>query len=176
MKTFVSILIISTFTLGAIQLSAQKISKADYNIFSSDNNLYQFQDMEDVFVRDFNSYQVYRSALVSRKKANIYGIVSLSTIAVGGLSILIDPSPDPNMYCDLFCVSTGVVIGVISFVLVLPAVATVGLVQRLTYNTKKNKAIKLFNNSQDIGHISNPEQWNLEVGGGQYGYGLVLNF
>ncbi|MDA8693377.1 hypothetical protein N9L92_04880 [Saprospiraceae bacterium] len=50
------------------------------------------------------------------------------------------------------------------------------MITRLAYNKKKNRAIELFNNSQDIGHVSNPEQWNLKIGGEQYGYGIVLNF
>ena len=173
MKAFISILLSISFTIFSTHLSAQRINKVEYNTYSYNLKTYEFQDMEDIFIADFYSYMEYKSAIQARNKTRRNGHYTLGVMAVSIFAIAIDNNIRP---CEFICVSTGDVIGLMGLFFVVPITATIGLVTRINYDSRKKRAIKLFNTSEQIGCINNTEQWNLKIGGGQYGYGIVLNF
>ena len=67
-------------------------------------------------------------------------------------------------------------IGGLTFVFVVPSISIAALTNNGKFDDKKHKAISKFNNSMGIGGVDNPKSWDLKLGTGQYGYGLVLNF
>ncbi len=94
--------------------------------------------MDDVFSQNSNAYTLYKRALISRTKSKFGGYLSLGAMVVGTLAPIIDPV-DPNMYCDLWCTSTGSLIGILSWIFVVPISGTAGIINGIAYNHKKKK-------------------------------------
>jgi len=160
---FISIVFVS------IHLSAQTISKVDENTYSYNWRIYEFENMEDVFIAKFDSYQEYQSALKLRTTTNVLGYTIIGFMALGTIA----PSLNSES-CDFIC--TGDLVAAFSWLIIVPVVGSIGIITRIAFNKKRKNAINLFNSSQAIGYINNSEQWNLNIGSGQYGYGIVLNF
>ncbi|MDA8693376.1 hypothetical protein N9L92_04875 [Saprospiraceae bacterium] len=100
-----------------IQLSAQSIFKVDNNTYTYNLNTYEFQDMEDVFIRDinslreYNSHIKYKSAIRLRTTTRVSGYVTLGFIGLHTLA----PFTVNGRYCDTLC--NGDVIAIFSFFL-----------------------------------------------------------
>jgi len=173
MKLIFKFFLLNFLLLLLSHAHGQSITKIGYNKFAYNGGEYKFQDMGDIFVADPDSYRKFQSTNAIRIVTNTYGVMTLTAISVGTLAFVIDGA---NNRQGSFCCTTGAAIGLVSWVFVIPITSVVGLVSRLVYNHKRNKLIRLFNNSQDIGYMTNPKQLNLKLGGGQYGYGIVINF
>ena len=172
MKKIVSILLIYSFVLSASHLSAQ-IMKVYDNTYSYKRDVYEFQDMEDVFISDFDSYTMYKYALKARKNTRMYGYISLGVILVCTLAVNVG---DDGRCRGILCPSTANDIAVTGYFVVLPITAIIGLVTRINYCSRKRKAIKLFNATGDLGQIYIPATWSANFGSAPHGLGFTINF
>jgi len=177
MKIYLSTLILLC-TSCCTHLLSQNTINSFYNSNASDNTfeyqgeLYQFADMNEIFEQDVDAHNMYISAINNRKKVKNLGYAALSTIGLATLAIALD-RPDPG---DLIGITAGNLIGVLALVFVLPATGIAALINKKKFHNKKHKAIHLFNNPSDTGYLNNQEHWNLKIGSGQYGYGMVVTF
>lgn len=164
--------IILFFGLLSISLSAQRITKFN-DFYSHNGSKYKFENMEDIFVTNLDSYMKYKSAMKARRTTRSFGTVTLVAMGIGTIAPLVDNNVDNH--CDLICLSTGQIIGIVTWFLIVPTVGTIGLISRVSYNNKRNKAISIYNDAKDIGYF-NESSFELRIGGGQYGAGLIFNF
>ena len=163
------------FLLCNISAPAQKIHVVgnQVNTFFYEKKLYKFQELEDVMIKNSDAYLVYRSALSTEKHADVFKYITLSSMLVGSVAAIVDPSPE---YCDLFCISTGQAIGIVAWLIVVPTIGVTGLILRLASNRKKIKALSLYNDTADLSDLQSTPLWNLALGSTKNGVGLVLNF
>jgi len=140
-----------------------------------DGEVYDFQEMRTFFKDDHLALTHYEKALHKKKSAKTWGYVCVGAMTVGTLAPLINPTPE-DMYCDLFCLSTGEVIGLASWFIVVPITGTVALIKHFGEKGKRKKAIQLINNgsvtSWDV--PSDSPQYNLGVT--TNGVGVVMSF
>ncbi|MDA8693378.1 hypothetical protein N9L92_04885 [Saprospiraceae bacterium] len=162
MKATKLILLMSTMAFFSMQLSSQSIIRVGYNKYTYNSETYKFQEMEDVFISDLDSYLMYKSALKAKKTFRINGLITLGLIPVTTLAL---NSGDGNNIGFLISAVALSVTSTITWFSIL-----------ISYPQRKNEAIRLFNNSQSIGDTYDPKLWDLKIGGGQYGYGVVLTF
>ena len=162
MKATKQILILANIMFFSIQLSSQSILRVGSNKYDYNSSTYKFQEMEDIFIADFDSYQMYKSATKARKTFRISGIITLGLIPP---TLLIINAGVPNN-----------AIGLAPLLAHSISLTVTWFSGFISYPQRKNETIRLYNNSQDIGDTYNPKLWDLKISSGQYGYGLVLNF
>ena len=127
-------------------LSAQYIEKDGlgnkYNYLGTD---YRFKQMEEIFSADPQLKKMYDSVIRVEKVADITAKSALGVIAFGLVAALADPSS--NRDCDLFCLSVGQAILLVSWFIVVPTLATVSLGYKFSSAFKRRKLVAKFNNN-----------------------------
>lgn len=173
MKLVFKFSLLTFLLLRVSHAHSQRITKVGQNKFAYNDGEYEFQDMEDVFISKFDSYLEFQSAVKSRANTRFLGYTTLAAMGVGTLAPIIDPYDGCG---GSFCLTTGQIIGLFSWLVVVPVTGTIGIITRIRYIFKKKKTMSLFNDAQDFGHLVDSSKWNVSVGVGQYGYGIVVNF
>jgi len=87
MKILKQLFLLSIVLLFTLHLSAQSIIRVGYNNYAYNSYTYKFQEMEDIFIADFDSYQMYKSALKAKKTFRISGLITLGLIPVTTLAL-----------------------------------------------------------------------------------------
>jgi len=160
---------------------AQKITKEEGKgqHYSLNNVTYHFDDMEEIFDIGKGLDRTYLSARKSEKNADSFGYLTFSVMAIGTLAIAVDPRPPKHMYCDLFCVSTGVKVGLVSWLFIVPITGTIALSAKFKANKKRNRLINIYNqyvaDKKDLGQ-NNKTSILLRAGITSTGLGISLTF
>lgn len=164
--------LLAILILWISNLYSQRIISPD-NKYSFEDNLYEFQDMEDIFIVNFDSYMEYKDALRARKNSRLFGRITLGVMTVSTLAIMLDSDPDP---CEFLCFPTvGQIIGTAGISIGL-ITGLVGLITKINYNSRRKKAVDKFNAAGDIGQLYTPASWNASFGSAPHGVGLTINF
>jgi len=130
-----------------------------------------FFDMKEVFAQDFRFIEKYKKARRAAKSADFLGYTTLGLIGSGAFLIAVDNSSE--RYCDLICLTTGDVIGVISIFIIAPIIGITALIMSSTAHNLKKNLINEFNNStNEYGQVI--QQPTLKFTGAHSGYGLGL--
>ena len=79
--------------------------------YKVDGQTYHHVDMAEIFGQNKEADKLIQKYLVNRKEPKLWDILPLG--------FAINPRPDPDMYCDLFCISPGVVILIIIWLILL---------------------------------------------------------
>jgi len=171
---YTSIIIFFFFTFISTQILAQNTinSSITDNTFEYQGELYQFGDMSEIFSQDILAHKQYVSAINARDNARLLGYVTVGAMGTGIFALTLGSAEN----CEFLCISSSDAYGLVALLIVTPVVRTAAIISNTKYHKKKHKAISQFNNSIGIGGVENPKLWDLKIGSGQYGYGLVLNF
>ena len=172
--TLILIFIILISTLSLSGLIAQEITKTDYDVYLYQGKIHTFKELGPVLEDNQHAYRKYASALRIRKRARTNGLIAAGSAGVGVLAIIINPSTD--QYCDLFCLSPGQGIFLVTVLGITPVFTTISLIQKIGESAKRKKAIKLFNQGVPIGYHDNTPSPELYLGQTQNGIGMILNF
>jgi len=140
--------------------------------YEVDGEVMHFFDMKEVFAQDFRFIEKYKKARRAAKSADFLGYTTLGLIGGGAFLIAVDNSSERS--CDLICLTTGDVIGVISIFIIAPIIGITALIVSSTAHNRKKNLINEFNNStNEYGQVI--QQPTLKFTGAHTGYGLGLS-
>ena len=140
------------------------------SIFEYRGEIYEFPNMGEILSQDYDAFEMYTSAMKKKENAKYLGYTALGFVGAGVILIALEDGDNENY------ILTEAVYGLLSIIVIAPVLATASLINRIKYNNKRRKTIALFNNTKEISYIDKSNDWDLKLGTGQYGYGLVLNF
>lgn len=166
---FIGLLLIC-FSIG---LNAQQIHSFTSSQYQYNNQIYNYLEMDSVFIINNDAFNVYKKALRHKKKAKEQGYFTIGTFLVGAVAPVFDS--DKMEYCDLWCPKPGEVIRIINWILIAPLSGTIALINESQFVKKRKESIDIFNNGQTISYDQSP-QIILDVGMTQNGVGLIITF
>jgi len=174
---YFKLIFILTFLLIGVSLSAQKKSpiKFESKSYSFESEVYQFSELGPIMESHNEAYIKFNEGQKYAKAAKILGKITIGAMVVGTIAPLVDPVDD-DMYCDLFCISTGQTIGILAWIFVVPQIGSAALITKAVSNKRKKKSILLFNDSMHIGYHNTRTNWDLKIGSTQSGVGLTVKF
>lgn len=181
MKTFTQLFFILAFCASS-QLSAQNTDTHNtstqkmyrltnyVNSYLYKGERYKFKDMRNIFSENALALENYDQAISWGKYSKMFNIGTISSLGIGAIALALDPPGD--MYCDLFCITSGELIGYTMLIIAAP-MAIVALCLTATTTTYRDDSVKIFNQEPHTGDDTSLE---LKIGLGQNGLGLFVGF
>lgn len=172
----IAILLLSCTTDSSAQTNQSLISTEDTNLFLYNGSIqyegkaYKLQDMEDIFKNRPSALQAFRRAENTRNATHILGGMTMGAFILRVYSFSNNPDEDNGILPS----ERDILRGISKYITPILGVTT--LIVRLTYNEKKQKAIRAFNDAEHLGLLYNSNPINLSAGTSQNGIGLTVKF
>jgi len=142
--------------------------------YSFNNKVYKYKDLGFVLSKNTKAFSKFEGALSAKDDARKFGLTTLGAMAFGTLSIVLDNNTPEH--CEWFCLSTGDILGLASWLFIVPVAAGATLVSATIFLINQGRSISIYNSDQDISQFQKESTLNLSLGFSNNGVGVHLRF